>query len=146
MKTWTLTASLAVLAAPAQADIYPTVAGSDVPDADLLLVNGAIYTPTAWQEAMAVDDGEIVAIGTADEIAAWRGDATEVLDLGGTAVFPGFHDLHVHAIGGGLEQASCTFRSGAVPDEILAAVAACGPRPSRASGSGAAIGSPRCSH
>ena len=122
-----LMASAALLAAaPASADFFPTVAGGDEPvEADLILMNGEVLTPTGWVEAVAVDEGAIIAIGTFAHLTTLRGQATQVVDLGGAAVLPGLHDLHVHAIGGGLEQASCTFRSGALPEEIRKAIAGC---------------------
>jgi len=45
MKTWTLIAPLAALATPVQAHIYPTADAGGVAEADLILLNGAIYTP-----------------------------------------------------------------------------------------------------
>ena len=73
-------------------------------DADLVLTNGRIVTvdeslPEA--EAMAVTGDRIVAIGTADEIAAFIGAATEVLDLGGQLAIPGFIESHAHFLGVG---------------------------------------------
>ncbi|WP_126173808.1 amidohydrolase [Altericroceibacterium xinjiangense] len=122
----TLVASIALLSAPASADFFPTVAGDErPPEADLILMNGEVSTPTGWVEAVAVDQGAVIAVGTAEQVAALRGPSTQVVDLRGAAVLPGLHDLHVHAIGGGLEHSSCTFPSGATPQVIRDTVAAC---------------------
>lgn len=67
--------------------------------ADLVLLDGRVYTvDTArpWAEAVAVIDERIVAVGTSDEIEDWIGDDTQVLDLDGAFVSPGFNDGHVH--------------------------------------------------
>ncbi|HKE54785.1 MAG TPA: amidohydrolase, partial [Actinomycetota bacterium] len=60
--------------------------------ADLVLVNGAVYTVDAarrWANAVAVSDGEIVAVGTDAEVRRLAGGGTEVADLGGRMLLPG---------------------------------------------------------
>ena len=68
--------------------------------ADLILVHGAIHTMDPAQpeaEALAVEDGEIVALGeSSDLLARYRGPDTVVLDAGGAAVLPGLIDAHAH--------------------------------------------------
>jgi hypothetical protein len=67
--------------------------------ADLVLTNGIIHTvdPEApLAQAMAVLDGEIRAVGTAEHVDAWRGPETTVIDLEGRAVIPGLIDAHAH--------------------------------------------------
>ncbi len=78
--------------------------------ADLIFVNGEVYTVDAartWARAVAVRDGAIVAVGTDDEVADLRGDRTEVIDLAGRMLLPGFQDAHVHPVGGGLDMLQC---------------------------------------
>nr|MCU0450266.1 amidohydrolase family protein [Bernardetiaceae bacterium] len=77
--------------------------------ADLLLLNGHIYTANARQEfveALAVREGKIVAVGRAADLTA-RYTAAQTLDLQGRAVLPGLHDAHVHPIGGAAQLATC---------------------------------------
>lgn len=68
--------------------------------ANLILVHGAIHTmdpahPEA--EALAVADGEIVALGESSELLArYRGPDTVVVDVEGAAVLPGLIDAHGH--------------------------------------------------
>ena len=67
--------------------------------ADLVLTNGRIYTVDShlgWVEALAITRGKIVAVGTAKEIRHWIGPNTEVIELQGRFVMPGFNDAHVH--------------------------------------------------
>ncbi len=70
-------------------------------DADLILINGKILTvDTAFsmQQALAVRDGKITAIGATAEIRKLAGAKTKVIDLGGRTVIPGLIDSHMHAI------------------------------------------------
>ncbi len=78
--------------------------------ADLAFVNGAVYTVDArrpWAEAVAVRRGRISAVGTDAEV-GWLVDrGTEVVDLGGRMLLPGFQDAHVHPPPSGLEMLRC---------------------------------------
>jgi hypothetical protein len=78
--------------------------------ADLAFVNGAVYTVDAarrWATAAAVRDGRIAAVGTDDEVRELIGSGTEVVDLKGRMLLPGFQDAHVHPPSGGLEMLRC---------------------------------------
>ncbi len=73
---------------------------SESPDfADLVLTNATVWTvdddmPEA--EAVAIRSNEIMAVGSADEISELVTHNTEVIDLDGAFVLPGFNDNHVH--------------------------------------------------
>ncbi|MDR3741764.1 MAG: amidohydrolase [Terracidiphilus sp.] len=73
---------------------------------DAIFINGEIYTQTAPARvpAMAVRGGRIVALGTNDDIRKLKGAHTQVVDLGGHFVMPGFNDAHCHLQSGGFEQ------------------------------------------
>lgn len=76
-----------VAAAPAQAT-------------DLLLINGKVFTADPARphaEAVAIDDGRIVAVGSTAEIAALATSETRTVDLGGRRVTPGLIEAHGHA-------------------------------------------------
>ncbi len=78
--------------------------------ADLAFVNGAVYTVDAVRsraQAIAVKDGRIVAIGSDDVIGEYLGPRTEVFDLGGRMLLPGFQDAHVHPVSGGVDRLQC---------------------------------------
>ena len=104
--------------------VVPPAFAAEEP-ADLIQTGGEVYTPSGWQEALAIRDGVFVAVGKSAEVAAYRGPATTVVDLTGKAVFPGLHDMHVHSFFAGMEQFQCRFAYGAKPQEILAAVRGC---------------------
>lgn len=74
--------------------------------ADLVIRNGSVYTADAagsWSDAIAVRDGQIVALGSRHVAAATTID-TMVIDIPCGLVVPGFQDAHVHAPFAGLNR------------------------------------------
>lgn len=77
---------------------------------DLILRGAAVYTvdPDApWAEAVAVAGGRILAVGAEADVMALRTPATEVLDLDGKMLLPGFQDAHIHPPSGGVQLRRC---------------------------------------
>ncbi|MCP4663542.1 MAG: amidohydrolase [bacterium] len=95
--------------------------GSPAPEpADLILTHGRVYTlswsdPTAdgtpaadapfrdgaWHpdaEAVVMRGDRIVMVGGTADALAYRGERTEVIDLGGATVLPGLVDSHTHVV------------------------------------------------
>jgi predicted amidohydrolase YtcJ len=103
--------------------------GESVPSADLVARGGFVYTvnddqPTA--EAIAVRGENIVFVGSDDEVAAYVGPETTVVELEGRMLMPGIVDAHIHPIGGSLKNLyQCNFPFSATPGEIQAKVAEC---------------------
>ncbi|MGF1681780.1 amidohydrolase [Photobacterium minamisatsumaniensis] len=66
------------------------------PNADIIYINGDIVTMAtpAIVSALAVKDGRIQAIGTQIGVMRHKGDRTEIVDLGGKTMLPGFIDPH----------------------------------------------------
>ncbi len=97
---------IAVLALLFPLNLMATDAAKNATPPDTIFVNGDIYTQAtpARVQALAVRDGRIVAIGTNDDIRKLKGSHTEVIDLGGHFVMPGFNDAHCHLQSGGFEQ------------------------------------------
>jgi predicted amidohydrolase YtcJ len=78
--------------------------------ADQVFKNGAIYTvdsSRSWARAVAIKDSEIVHVGDDKQADAFIGPTTEVIDLGGKMMLPGFHDVHVHLYDGGMHTLKC---------------------------------------
>ncbi|HEY7043828.1 MAG TPA: amidohydrolase [Nocardioidaceae bacterium] len=92
---------------------------------DLVFTGGAVFTlddgPPA--EAVAVRDGVIVAVGDAG-VRELAGPTTEVVDLAGGLLVPGFQDAHVHPVGGGLERLQCDLSENSTREEYLATIRA----------------------
>ncbi|HEX9303514.1 MAG TPA: amidohydrolase [Thermoanaerobaculia bacterium] len=72
--------------------------------ADLVLLSAKIWTGDRTRPestALAARGGRIVAVGGDEEIRAWKGAKTVVLDGKGRRVVPGFIDCHTHMSMGG---------------------------------------------
>lgn len=88
--------------------------------ADLILSGGAVYTvddARPWAEAVAVWDGRIAAVGSVDDVRELTGPQTEVVELDGRMLLPGFQDAHVHPASGGLERTRCDLTEAYSRDE-----------------------------
>jgi predicted amidohydrolase YtcJ len=95
--------------------------------ADLALLGGAVYTVDAvrsWAQAIAVKGGRVIAVGTDDTITGLIGPQTEVVDLDGRMVVPGFQDAHVHPVGGGLDMLQCDLHELSSAQEYVGAIKA----------------------
>jgi predicted amidohydrolase YtcJ len=74
------------------------------PSADLIIQNARVWTvdrslPEAG--AVAILGDLIVAVGSNDQVNAWRGPNTRIVDAAGRRLLPGFNDAHVHFTDGG---------------------------------------------
>ena len=70
-----------------------------MPTADLILKNANVVTMDGRQpvaQMVAVKNGRIAFAGGNDQLAAWQGPGTKVIDCGGKTVAPGFIDAHCH--------------------------------------------------
>lgn len=82
-----------------------------------ILMNGHFVTMDPQRpkaEAVALSKGKIVALGSREEVMTLKTRDTEVVDLRGKTVVPGFNDSHLHLLSFGmsLERFECsTFRS-----------------------------------
>ena len=80
----------------------PAAAMPSVAPADLVLRGGTVATvdPALGNaEAIAVNGYQITAVGSNDEIAAYIGPETEVIELNGRFAMPGFIEGHGHYMG-----------------------------------------------
>ena len=99
---------------------------SDSGSADLILTDALVRTldPEApLAEAVAIQDGEILAVGTNQEVGAWAGEETQVLDLDGALVLPGLIDAHGHFMSLGESLMQLDLRSPGTWAEIVELVA-----------------------
>lgn len=79
-----------------------------MPDADLVFAGGPVFTANTVRSrasAVAVTGGRIIAVG--DDVRELIGPRTEVVDLAGRMLAPGFQDAHVHPVWGGLDLMRC---------------------------------------
>jgi len=100
----------------------------DVAPADLVLRNGAVYTVDAarsWARTVAIREGRIVHVGGDRMPPGLIGPKTEVVDLAGGMLLPGFQDGHVHLLLGGVELGECTLFTIETAAAVLDSIAAC---------------------
>lgn len=93
--------------------------------ADLVFFGGTVLTMDAARSratALAVTGDRITAVGHA-EVRQFIGPATEVVDLSGRALLPGFQDAHVHAALAGMELAACDLNGTTDVGEYLTRIA-----------------------
>jgi predicted amidohydrolase YtcJ len=118
------------------------------PHADAIFINGDIYLGSPHIEvrvgertdrakpmaspvpvhgpaqAIAVSGGKIIAVGSNDEVQKLKGPKTQVVDLGGHFVMPGFNDAHVHLGSGGFEKLNVDLVGSKSLDDVKQRIAA----------------------
>jgi hypothetical protein len=75
-------------------------------------------------EAVAMANGRILAVGSDEEIRAYKGPNTEVIDLGGRLVVPGLADGHAHFIDGGFQLLEVDLKDARSEQEFVRRIAA----------------------
>ncbi|WP_329466060.1 amidohydrolase [Streptomyces sp. NBC_01431] len=94
--------------------------------ADLVFTGGPVLTLDAARSratTVAVTGERITAVGH-DEVRELIGPKTEVVDLAGKLLIPGFQDAHVHPVSAGIELARCDLTGTRTAADTLAAVRA----------------------
>src|SRR5213596_1190561 len=91
--------------------------------ADIVIRGGMVWTGLSsgapQPGAVAIGDGEILAVGDSAAVARYIGSNTRVIRADGGLVLPGFTDGHTHFIGGGFQLASVDLRNAATPQEFV---------------------------
>jgi predicted amidohydrolase YtcJ len=89
---------------------------------DQVFKNGAVYTVNPkrpWARTVAVRNGEIVCVGDDQDVKTLIGPRTQVIDLQGKMMLPGFHDVHVHLFDGGMQSLQCDLWDCQTADEVI---------------------------
>lgn len=107
---------------PALALILFTMIACTQKKVDLVVLNATVYQVDesfSTAEALAVSEGKIVAVGSADDIQNhYKGE--QVVDVGGHFIYPGFNDAHCHFNGYATNLMQyADLRDTRSPDEIL---------------------------
>jgi predicted amidohydrolase YtcJ len=82
------------------------------PTADTIYIHANIYTGVVGDssmavqraEAMAVRGDKLIAVGSESDVLALKGPQTEVVDIQGRFVMPGFNDAHMHMTEAGFKK------------------------------------------
>lgn len=106
---------------------------SPTPKADIIFVHANVYTgvpsntPFASidrQEAIAVRGDRIQAVGKTFDLMKLKGPDTQVIDLGGHFVMPGFNDAHLHLADAGAQKLGVDLEGVKLIDELRQRLAA----------------------
>jgi predicted amidohydrolase YtcJ len=102
---------------------------AETASAAIVYKNGRIYTndpAQPWAEVMVVQDGKIMAIGSKGLMSAYilERHASQIVDLHGAFVMPGFNDAHTHLGGGGSAMLSVQLNGAASIEELQSRLAA----------------------
>ena len=92
--------------------------------ASLVFRNGHLFdgrTPLRGH-GLAVAGDRVLAVAPDPDLDAYVGPGTEVVDLAGGLVQPGFQDAHVHPVQGGVERGRCDLTALQAPADYLEAV------------------------
>ena len=98
--------------------------------ADLILLHGKVWTGESaagaakTAEAVAIANGRILAVGSDEEMRAYQGPNTTVIDLKGRLVVPGLTDSHAHFIPGGFQLLSVDLKDARSEEEFVRRIAA----------------------
>ena len=91
--------------------------------AQLIIHNAAVITQNIHQpnaQAIAVNEGKIIAVGTNEELLALKESHTKIIDASGKTLMPGFNDTHIHVWKvGNLKTFLLDVRSAKSKDEML---------------------------
>jgi len=96
-----------------------------VPDelyADLVILNGNIITMdtnNSIVDAVACKDKKFLAVGSNEKVRAYIGKHTNIIDMEGKTVTPGFVDSHFHFYGGGRRARSVDLRYVRTMDDLI---------------------------
>lgn len=101
-----LLCSLILCSMPGAAQISSNSGTADLkPKADIIFEHGNVYTGVpanaqfsaiVREEAIAVHGDRILAVGKIADLEKLKGPQTQIVDLGGHFVLPGFNDAHLH--------------------------------------------------
>ncbi|MFJ6793437.1 amidohydrolase [Streptomyces sp. NPDC091268] len=95
--------------------------------ADTVFVGGRVFTatgPAPVDAAVAVADGRIIAVADEVRVRSLAGPDTEVVDLAGGLLVPGFQDAHVHPVVAGAQMLGCDLSGEHTLEGYLETVAA----------------------
>jgi predicted amidohydrolase YtcJ len=103
------------------------------PRADAIYLHANVYTGVPSnspfssiqrEEAMAVRGDRIQAVGKTADVLKLKGPETQVIDLGGHFVMPGFNDAHLHLADAGMQRLSVDLTGVKTLDEFRARIQA----------------------
>ncbi len=98
------------------------IAQSKKSQPDLILINGHVWTSinsTSFAEAIAIQGNQIIQVGKSVDIRKLADKNTQVVDLKGRLVIPGFNDAHIHFLNGSLGLSEVELTGADTIEEVL---------------------------
>lgn len=92
------------------------------PKADLVFVHGKIWRggdSTIFSEGIAIKGNKILKVGTTDEVLTVSDKNTQVVDLEGRLMIPGFNDAHIHFLNGSIGLSEVNLTDAKSIDEVV---------------------------
>lgn len=99
MKIASVSGTIGRLAACVEVASILLVSSAALAAPQLVLVNAKVFTADPalpYAQAVAIEDGRILAVGSNDQVRALTGPNTRIIDAGGRLVTPGLSEAHVH--------------------------------------------------
>jgi len=93
--------------------------------ADAIYYNAKVYTVNEslpWAEAVAIKGDEIIYVGSDNEALQLANDSTQITDLQGQMLLPGFIDAHSHPVSGGAFALALSLDTYAQPEDWVKAI------------------------
>ena len=94
----------------------------------LVFTNGKIYTVNEkqpWASAIVIKEGKIIHVGSDQEALKFKDSQTKTVNLNGKMMLPGFHDIHVHPVHGGVTYLQCNLSDIKGVDKLLSKIKSC---------------------
>lgn len=89
--------------------------------ADSIFMGGKIFTQNSdlpWAEAVACKEGRILAVGDYEDLSEFEGKHTEIIDLGGNVLLPGYIDTCGHPAMNAMKGSCLSLTEGGLEDTL----------------------------
>ncbi len=97
-------------------------------DADVVYKNGKIYTVNArlpWAQSVAIKSDLFLYVGKDEDIGAFVGPETRIVDLKGRMAMPGLHDAHQHLLKAQMREIDCKLPPNSNVEQIVEGLKLC---------------------
>ena len=114
----TLLLIISVVAACTKTDIEPNI----------IFKNASVYTVNKkqpWASSVVVQNEKIIFVGSDNDALAFTNKNSQIIDLNKKMILPGFHDIHVHPVHGGVTFLQCNLTDIRGIDNLLSKIKNC---------------------
>ena len=114
----TLLLMFTVIAACSKNDIEPNI----------IFKNAAVYTVNKnqpWASSVVIQNEKIIFVGNDENALEFENKNSQIIDLNKKMILPGFHDIHVHPVHGGVTFLQCNLTDIRGIDNLLSKIKSC---------------------